>query len=151
MSYKKMHRAIVTANTTAMLLVTLGRLGLLHPDLDADKLLEGLRESAERMDKDALFILGNGYFFGHFGPPDHAKAVELFHAAAKKGNRNAFLSLAVCHMSGHGVPRDAAKARKYANTALARGLPDAGLVLQQLDLDEARRKSASDGIESRAE
>ncbi len=80
--------------------------------------------------------LGSRYYRGEGGAVDHAKAFEYFSRAAEKEWGLSFLMLGIMHLQGqtaHGV--NIPLGMTYIERAAVKGVPMAGIILQQLRLD----------------
>ena len=88
--------------------------------LQAEAMLEELREKAATGDPQALFRLGNCYSFGEGVTRDRKKAFALFEQSARAGCSDGMFNLAGCYRLGEGVAKDIQAAiswyRKAAET-----------------------------------
>ncbi|EJK55255.1 hypothetical protein THAOC_25029, partial [Thalassiosira oceanica] len=76
------------------------------PDNDDDKLAM-LQARVKKKDPEAIFHLGQKYFFGSLGlQKDTRKAVELFTEAVELGSIDALFSLGNAYFNGDGVQQD---------------------------------------------
>jgi TPR repeat protein len=72
-------------------------------------------------DANALYTLGDNYFYGWGVAKDEAEAVRLYRQAADLGDADAMNRLGVIYEHGFGVTKDIAKARSYYQMAAERG------------------------------
>ena len=104
------------------------------------------REAAAQGDADALFRLGENYYYGWTVQRDDKEAARLFDLAAVKDHVNAQYYLGLMHFSGEGVDKDRKKAAFWLRQSSVQGLTDGmsllGLIYENgydvpKDLEEA--------------
>ncbi|EJK55991.1 hypothetical protein THAOC_24202 [Thalassiosira oceanica] len=92
-----------------------------RPGNDADRLAM-IRARVEKKDPEAIYHLGQKYFFGSLGlQKDMRKAVELYTKAAELGSIDALFSLGDAYFSGNGVQEDVTKATAFFTKAAMQG------------------------------
>lgn len=71
--------------------------------------------------KDAIYLLGELYYYGEGVPQDYLKAAEYYEKAADLQQREALFSLGTLYMSGFGYDENPEKAIEYYQKAAALG------------------------------
>ena len=90
-------------------------------DNDADTLAMVMAR-VEKKDPEAIYHLGQTYFYGKLGlERDMQKAVELYTEAVDLGSVEALYSLGAAHSHGDGVEQDKAKAFEFYRKAAKQG------------------------------
>ncbi|EJK52809.1 hypothetical protein THAOC_27883 [Thalassiosira oceanica] len=92
-----------------------------YPDNDADTLAMVMARVGKK-DPEAIFVLGQKYFYGILGfQMDMRKAAELWTEAAELGSINALYSLGNAYDLGEGIQQDKAKAAEFYKKAAMQG------------------------------
>jgi TPR repeat protein len=81
------------------------------------------QEAAAAGDADAQMAVGNAYFTGSTGKPDHAAARKWYEMAAKQNKTDAARRLGEMYAKGDGGPKDAKKAMEMWTAAEKAGDP----------------------------
>ena len=74
---------------------------------------------------DAMYYMGECYYYGRGVEQDYEKAVEWYEKGAAGGNTTAMYNLGVCYANGRGVEQDYGKAVEWYEKAAAGGDTDA--------------------------
>ncbi|EJK57182.1 hypothetical protein THAOC_22806 [Thalassiosira oceanica] len=91
------------------------------PDNDDDKLAM-LQARVKKKDPEAIYFLGQKYFFGSLGlQKDTRKAVELFTEAVELGSIDALFSLGNAYFNGDGVQQDKDKGVYFLTKSAMQG------------------------------
>ncbi|EJK67100.1 hypothetical protein THAOC_11911 [Thalassiosira oceanica] len=93
------------------------------PNNDADALAM-VRARVAKRDHEAIFFLGQQYFYGQLGlQKDMRKGVELYTEAVYFGSVDALFNLGLAYYKGEGVQKDVAKAAEFYEKAAMQGCP----------------------------
>jgi len=85
-------------------------------------MLAMVQARVEKKDPEAIYFLGDKYFFGRLGlQKDMRRAIELYIEAAELGSIDARYSLGAVYYHGEGVQQDKAKAVEYYKKAAMKG------------------------------
>src|ERR1700686_1673037 len=103
----------------------LGRCGFRKDESAAQEMakavIEQIRELAERREPEAMFLLGDSYYWGLGVPQDYAQSLIWLRKASERGNPAATNSLGAMYGQGRGVPKDPVLELAYYQRAQAAG------------------------------
>ncbi|EJK71692.1 hypothetical protein THAOC_06840, partial [Thalassiosira oceanica] len=102
-----------------------------------------LRARVGKKDPEAIFVLGQKYFYGLLGfQIDMQKAVELWTEAAELGSINALYSLGNSYDLGEGIQQDMAKAVEFYTKAAMKGHVSCRFNLGHIEAEKENNKRA---------
>lgn len=111
---------------------------------DPVKAVECYRQAAEAGSQDALYELGNCFYYGFGVPQDRKEGLRLLNLAAGKNVDMALNQLGIIYLDGDGVEPDWARAERYFRQASRRSNPLALTNLGNLLL--SRPEQAEEGF-----
>lgn len=90
-------------------------------DEDFHKAQDYFKQAEKQGSADALYLLGELYYYGEGVEQDYLKAAEYYEKAADLKQKNALFSLGSLYMSGFGVDENSEKAVEYYKRAAKLG------------------------------
>ncbi|UNM95806.1 sel1 repeat family protein [Ignatzschineria rhizosphaerae] len=88
---------------------------------DFHKAKENFLKAEKLGSKDAIYLLGELYFYGEGVPQDYQKAAQYYEKAAALKQKDALFSLGALYMNGFGFDEDIPKAMEYYRKAAELG------------------------------
>ena len=89
-----------------------------------------IQKRVDKRDEDAMYSLGDKYYFGGLGlTKDFPRAVELWKEAAELGSVDAHYSLGDAYYNGDGVEVDKARSIRFCQEAAMKGHVESRTIL----------------------
>ncbi|EJK74454.1 hypothetical protein THAOC_03866, partial [Thalassiosira oceanica] len=105
-----------------------------------------IQKRANKRDADAIFHLGQCYYFGRLGlTEDVPRAIELWREAAELGSLEAHNNLAIMYYNGEGIKQDRTRGIRNFQEAAMKGHVESRHFLGTLELNKGNLISAMPG------